>query len=201
MSNHVKTIIWRFFIALAILMVIAQLFSCASVKQRRAERFYSKHPDKAAAYFAKKFPVVVSVDSTGYLQSVGELDSLLKSGPTMPWNLPKLTINPNVGYVVDDGPAPVADAPPDYKQHLAQIRKAVANLKPIIVIKPDSAALAALRAQMNRDIQTLNQKIAGKDAAYNKLQGKHSVVRKWLLGVVVLVVVYVVLKTKRIIPI
>lgn len=189
------------FYALLVLLSYV-LLGCAT--PRNAEKYYRKHPGAFAKDCATAFPVQESSDSAAYNRSMRELDSLLKdfASDAKP-QLGDSDLPPATGRldVYKPGGKTTASA---YEKQLAQIKQAVANLKPVVVRVKDSAGLAAL----HQHIQILGKEIAGKEAAYNKLQGRTELMGNWLMWVVVallallvIAVVYVVLKIKKVMPV
>lgn len=69
--NDFENIIIRSAIIAACIIII--LASCTT--QRKAEKYFNSHVDKAAEYCANKFPVIPHVDSTTTIDSTGFWDA------------------------------------------------------------------------------------------------------------------------------
>jgi hypothetical protein len=63
-----------------LLFLTVSAIGCAT--QRKAEKFYDKHPEKLAEKCATEFPVIPTVDSSAYLKSKATVDSLVKAFDT-----------------------------------------------------------------------------------------------------------------------
>jgi len=160
-----------------LLFLTVSVIGCAT--QRKAEKFYDKHPEKLAEKCATEFPVIPTVDSSAYLKSKATVDSLVKAFDTTSQKyanevrslldeLEKMRQVPEQDWYVFSQKlseyATLLEKRVDtLERQNKKLKSAVNDVKPVKETKPDLAKEAVLGSQIAK-LNEANRKLVESNA-------------------------------------